>query len=318
MTTFMQTSHEFVGDLLSRQLHYIVPEHQRDFAWTDDEVSQFWDDITFGMQNDTEHFLGPIVVRQVEEGRLYEVIDGQQRLTTSLILLAAMRNFYHENNDTLAQTLQSTYFGYVDRRTRETHPKFSMNTTNNETFKSFITSIKPQSAIDVELANRRLKLSNGKILHCYLNLKEKINKLCTIDGRITLSPLADIEEYIKEKLSIIQIIVSDEADAYTLFETLNERGIELSILDLLKNHLFKVAGAGASREAMKQKWFETLSNLDDSQGSKFIRHYWVSKHGRVQAGALYRAIRDSARTKAAVAQRLFGKSAIGVSVGWRM
>jgi hypothetical protein len=53
---------------------------------------------------------------------------------------------------------------------------------------------------------------------------------------------------------------------------------------------------------MKQKWFETLSNLDDSQGSKFIRHYWVSKHGRVQAGALYRAIRDSARTKAAVAQ----------------
>jgi hypothetical protein len=95
---------------------------------------------------------------------------------------------------------------------------------------------------------------------------------------------------------VIQIVVSDEADAYTLFETLNERGIELSVLDLLKNYLFKKTGN--SLDIIKRHWYDTLSNLDDNIGTKFLRHYWVSKNGRVQAGRLYREIRDSARTKA--------------------
>jgi len=298
MTSFIQTAHEFIGDLLSRQIHYQVPEHQRDYSWTEDEVSQFWDDIWQEMENNrdsNEHFLGPIVVRQLESGRAYEIIDGQQRLTTSLILLAAIRNAYHEHGDNLCQTLQSTYFGHIDRRTRETVPKFTMNSVNDETFRSFIAEIKPRRAFEEKEKNRRTKLSNKRILQAYIYLKEKIDEVTGIGEIFNSSPLADLEEFIKEKLSAIQIVVSDEADAYTLFETLNERGIELSILDLLKNHLFKEAKN--SRETVKQRWYETLANLDETVGTKFIRHYWISKFGRVQAGRLYRAIRDSARTR---------------------
>lgn len=298
MTTFIQTAHELVGDLLSRQIHYNVPEHQRDYSWTEDEVSQFWDDVWQGVQTRTEHFLGPAVVRTTQNGHSYEIIDGQQRLTTTLILLAAIRNCYGERGDPLAATLQSTYFGHIDRRSRETIPKFTMNSANNETFRSYIADQKPVREIEAQERNRRTKPTNKRILQAFLYLKRKIDEITILGDRFDSAPLADIEDFLKEKLSVIQIIVSDEADAFALFETLNERGIELSILDLLKNHLFKVAGS--ARETVKQRWFETLANLDENVGSKFIRHYWVSKSGRVQAGRLYRVIRDSARNKTEV------------------
>ena len=86
MTAFIQTGHEFLGDLLSRQIDYRVPEHQRDYAWTENEVSQFWDDIWTELRDENEHFLGPVVVRQVAADRSYEIIDGQQRFSTALLL----------------------------------------------------------------------------------------------------------------------------------------------------------------------------------------------------------------------------------------
>jgi uncharacterized protein with ParB-like and HNH nuclease domain len=168
MATVIQTAHELVGDLLSRQIHYSVPEHQRDYSWTEDEVSQFWEDIWQGVQTRTEHFLGPAVVRTTQEGHSYEIIDGQQRLTTTLILLAAIRNCYGERGDPLAGTLQSTYFGHIDRRTRETIPKFKMNSVNNETFRSYIAEQKPLREVIDQERNRRTKLSNKRVLSAYI------------------------------------------------------------------------------------------------------------------------------------------------------
>lgn len=95
MAAFIQSGHERIGDLLSRQRKYRVPEHQRDYTWTDDQVSQFWDDIKTAMSDKgTEYFLGPIVFMEIEEDKDYEIIDGQQRLATSLMLLAAIRDIY--------------------------------------------------------------------------------------------------------------------------------------------------------------------------------------------------------------------------------
>ena len=296
MANFISTNHEYIGDLLSRQLFYTVPEHQRDYAWSDDEVSQFWEDVTNEMENTRDHFLGPIVVREEEEGRRFEIIDGQQRITTSLILLAAMRNSYNENGDDLHTTIQSTYFGNIDRRSREIIPKYTMNSSNNPIFRDYIARVRGDTEIRRTTQARATKATNKKILNAYQYLKEKIDERVDGDGGFEPDFLADLEDFVKERLSVIQIIVSDEADAYTLFETLNERGIDLSVLDLLKNHLLKKAGS--NRAEVQRNWLEMTANLDDGAGSKFIRHFWVSQHGRVQTSRLYRAIRDSLRTRA--------------------
>ncbi|MEW6163131.1 MAG: DUF262 domain-containing protein, partial [Nitrospirota bacterium] len=78
MSTFIQSGHERIGELLSRQRKYSVPIHQREFSWTEDQVSQFYEDIMTAMSDGSiKYFLGTLVFRQIEEDKDYEVIDGQ-------------------------------------------------------------------------------------------------------------------------------------------------------------------------------------------------------------------------------------------------
>ena len=300
MSTFIQSGHERIGELLSRQRKYRVPVHQRDFAWTDDQVSQFWEDIRAATATDSvEHFLGAIVFRQIEEDKDYEIIDGQQRLATALILLAAIRDIYYENNDDLWKDIQATYFGRRDRRTREIVSNFIMNSTNDEFFQKFIANRASKDKIQAALKRRTTRPTNRRLLQAYLYLRNQIESL-TGQGieELNTGPLVDLEDFLSKSLTIILMTVSDSADAFMLFETLNERGLELSILDLLKNYIF--GKARGKIDTVKQRWIEMTTNLDEQAAVRFLRHYWVSKHGRIQAGRLFRDIRDKTSTQSAV------------------
>lgn len=300
MSTFIQSGHERIGELLSRQRKYRVPVHQRDYAWTDDEVSQFWEDIRAAMvAGSNEHFLGTIVFQQIEEDKDYEIIDGQQRLATALILLAVIRDIYYENNDDLWKDLQSTYFGRRDRRTRDIVSNFMMNSTNNEFFQKFITNRASKDKIQAALRRKTTRPTNRRLLQAYLYLRSQVESLTGqgIEG-LNTNPLIELEDFLSKKLTVILVTVSDEADAFMLFETLNERGLELSILDLLKNHIFRKARGRI--ETVKQKWQEMNANLDEKSGIRFLRHYWVSRYGRIQAGRLFHDIRDKTVTEPAV------------------
>jgi len=302
MSTFIQSGHERIGELLARQRKYRVPFHQRDYAWADDQVSQFWEDIRDTMESDrAEHFLGAIVFRQIEEDKDYEIIDGQQRLATALILLAVLRDIYYENNDDLWKDIQATYFGRRDRRTREIVSNFIMNSTNDEFFQRFIANHASKDKISTALKRRTTRPTNKRLLQAYLYLRDQVDSLIG-NGleELNTGPLIDLEELLSKKLTVILVTVSDEADAFMLFETLNERGLELSILDLLKNHLF--GKARNKIEIVKQKWLEMNTNLDERAGVRFLRHFWVSKHGRIQAGRLFRDIRDKTGTLSAVVE----------------
>ncbi|NQU23609.1 MAG: DUF262 domain-containing protein, partial [Candidatus Nealsonbacteria bacterium] len=295
MASFIQSGHERIGELLARQRKYRVPQHQRDYSWSDDQVSQFWEDVLSAMPSGMEHFLGAIVFRQIEEDQDYEVIDGQQRLATCLLLLAAIRDVYRENNDEMADQVQLEYSGRKDRRSRTIVPNFLMNDTNDEVFQKYIANSVARRSIESAKKERTTRLTNRRLLEAYLFFREKLEDATSVQGKFEPHLLADIEEFLSKKLTIILVTVSDEADAFTLFETLNERGLELSVMDLLKNLLF---GKAKDRiEAVKRNWTEMTANLDDAVGVRFLRHYWVSEHGRVQAGKLFRDIRGKTQSK---------------------
>ncbi len=298
MSSFIQSSHERIGEILSRQRNYSVPVHQRDFMWTVDHVDQFWADITAAMANaDREHFLGAIVFRQIEEDRDYEVIDGQQRLATALILLAAIREAYRDNNDDLWMEIQSTYFGRKDRRTRQTVINFSMNAENDPCFQKHIAQPVARDVTRRAERSRATRLTNKRLLRAFSLFRERIEELTLNAAGFNPAPLADIEDFLLKRLSAILVVVSDEADAFMLFETLNERGLELSILDLVKN--FLMGKARDKIEVVKRNWFEMVGELDDRVGVRYLRHFWVSRHGRIQATRLFSDMRSSITSRAA-------------------
>lgn len=91
-----------------------VPEFQRSYAWTEDEVSQLWDDVVEAIDNQKgEYFIGPIVVK--DSGEFLELIDGQQRLTTSLILISIIRRMFRFAGDNdRADWFRNKFFGEQD------------------------------------------------------------------------------------------------------------------------------------------------------------------------------------------------------------
>src|SRR5207244_7866973 len=101
-------------------------------------------------------------------------------------------------------------------------------------------------------------------------------------------------KFLRKHLLAITVVVRTESDAFLIFETLNARGAELTIGDLLKNYLF--GRAGDRLEAVKGGWLASLAALDISAENDlfitFLRHYWSSKYGAVRERDLYRSIKD--------------------------
>jgi uncharacterized protein with ParB-like and HNH nuclease domain len=93
------------------------------------------------------------------------------------------------------------------------------------------------------------------------------------------------------------IEVTSEAEAYQIFETLNDRGLRLSVPDLLLNYLMQSATTDTQRARIRDNWDKMIETTGVRRISVFLRHMWVSKYGDVKSQGLYREIRDYINNK---------------------
>lgn len=279
-----------IGKYLSDSKKNTVPEYQRSYAWTEDEVSQLWVDLIDSINNHrSEYFIGPVVVKNGSPGES-EIIDGQQRLTTTLVIISVLRAIFRENGESeRSDLLTNWFFGEKDIMTLQIEDKFLMNEENGVVYRSFISKEVGISQVAAEQARHQKKSSNYLLLNSYVTILGLVREYMgeEFDG----TKLLQIVNHLKERVKILVLSVSDEADAYQIFETLNDRGRSLDTLDLLKNHLFSKAKSGLPE--VKQKWAVLKENLQDSDPkNRFLSHFWSSLHGRTSASGLFRAIRD--------------------------
>ena len=107
------------------------------------------------------------------------------------------------------------------------------------------------------------------------------------------SALLDLEEFLADRLNLISIEVSEDADAFVIFETLNDRGLDLAVSDLVKNYLFSLAGTNIDK--FKRQWHDIALLVGSGNVTQFLRHYWLSTSGLVRERDLYRELRRSVR-----------------------
>jgi len=290
MANFIDTEMLPVGRYLVNSKAIRVPEYQRSYAWTEDEVSQLWYDLIDSMDNKRpEYFIGPIVVKRASGGEV-ELIDGQQRLTTILIMVSVLRSLFRTNGDSERADLLSTkFFGEKDILTLQASEKFFMNEENGLIFRDFISKEIGLPVIKGELGRHRNKNSNYLLIRSYLTIVELLDDFTS--QKFDRDKILSVFTYMTENVKVLVLSVNDEADAYTIFETLNDRGRSLDTLDLLKNHLF--AKAKSHLPEVKQKWAALKENLLDADPkNRFLHHFWSSLHGRTSTAGLFRAIRD--------------------------
>ncbi|MCV3212707.1 DUF262 domain-containing HNH endonuclease family protein [Plectonema radiosum NIES-515] len=279
------------GELLTGNNSYSVPSFQRDYSWTEAQIDQLWNDITETLdEGRSEHFIGAVVVNNSKKPELM-LIDGQQRVTTMSILMCVLRNIAKEKgDDQLAQTISNKYLGSLNLRTRKTESKLVLNERNNQFYQEYIvesqtiTFLRELSVSKKRSIDKSNKLIVDAYLFLYQKIQERIKELGKKVGDIVV--LIELEECIRDKLVSILISVADEANSYLIFETLNDRGLDLSVADLLKNYLF--SRASDRLKEVQRKWEQIISDKLDL--TRFIRHYWLSKYGLVTEKDLYRKI----------------------------
>ena len=107
----------------------------------------------------------------------------------------------------------------------------------------------------------------------------------------TLDILSEIQTVVTKAMTLVAITVKDEEDAYDIFESLNDRGLRLSVPDLVVNLLLRRCPDNPSRQTVRLKWNTVVQELGKRDVSRFLRHLWISKFGDLKARGLYSEIK---------------------------
>lgn len=291
----LQIDLEAIGHVL-RDNTLAVPLYQRSYAWEEEHVRDLLQDISSALSGaERDYFVGSLVVSKGQSG--LDVVDGQQRLATTVILFAAMRDWFDANGDEpRAQQIESAYLVTRDFKTQEALPKLRLNEVDRDYFGKRVLS--PRTSVDREVP--ATKESHRRIDRAAELAQKHIEHWVETSNEPTVR-LTELKDYLDEHVRVIWVRVPDDANAFVIFETLNDRGLELAISDLLKNFLFWMV-EDRLPEA-QSKWISMLATLeavqDESIVVEFIRHLWSSKFGSTRERDLYAEIKKKTTSKQA-------------------
>ncbi len=279
--------------IISSDNIYQVPLFQRDYSWVEDNWDDLWLDIQNAINDNTRHYMGSIVL--IKKGiKLFEIIDGQQRLTTlSILALSCIKilneliqdGIDKENNLERKDILMRKFIGYKSPSSLLFSNKIKLNNENNPVYSSYLIQFD-------EVNNyQRLTKSNKLLIDAYNFFYNKLkNEVYNNDG--SAIEIVEYLEYVGDHLQFIQITVVDELNAYLVFETLNDRGIPLTVTDLFKNFLFSKIPE-ADHEHIKNKWDNILRFVKYKDFASFLRYFWISRNRLVTEKEMFKAVKKS-------------------------
>ena len=288
------------GELLSHGVKYIIPRFQRDYAWDQEQWEDLWEDIKTLKDS---HYMGYIVL-QKKGGHEFEVIDGQQRLTTlTLIILAIMRKLQdlikhgvaEQANKERLDVFTNRFIGLKNAVTLIVENKLSLNRNNHRHFRKISSNLKIVK--ELRLSNTNLLLNNAFDFF--------VKKIKSKDG----SELARFAEKLADQLFFTKIITQDNIDAYKIFETFNARGVQLSTSDLLKNHIFAAITnhddvTDGQLDQFDEDWAVIIAQLGEYNFSNFIScHYNIQKK-TVSQRLLFKSIKEIVKSPASASEYL--------------
>lgn len=286
-----------LGELIARKKHLRVPPHQRDYAWGEDEVSQLLEDLFIAVDSEhEEYFLGLLVIVGPIDGA-WLVLDGQQRVATCTMVLASIR-FWLTQLDREDDAVQiQRQFISVRRLGGDDEPRLTMNHTNKDIF-SFLLRPNVDSDQVRQLQEEHLPgTSNHKLISAYLKCRSAIgDEMQSMPKPEQDAFLYRLADFIENQAQTVCLEVDQAADAYKIFESLNDRGLALSALDLFKNFAFGTV-AENSHTHLSKLWEEMSSQIVDADAEDFLKVVWTAKYGRVQRGALFTLIRREYSTE---------------------
>lgn len=294
------------GDLISRRVPFIIPQYQRAYAWDDEEIGEFINDVkelyNTRLNKPTQimpHFFGGIVsvnktIGNTSTGRIYEVVDGQQRLSTFMIMMAAIVEGFDKiialthKDDTITNAAKShsentkntfMYYDEVVGSLNEKRLRLRLSKADSAFFEQLITN----------QANARTKTSysrdsHRRLQHAWKNLyKELIEEPILLPSDLTptekLDRLLNLRACMTDDCYIIHIVSDNLNEAYRLFAVLNDRGKTLSDGDLLRSYTLEILEGHPTMQNQVEACWDSILSYKDTRIDQFLRSYFPSKTG---------------------------------------
>lgn len=287
-------------DELLKGSTFIIPRFQRAYSWESDQVNQFWNDILDNLSE--AYFIGSMVVYKVGRSSV-AVVDGQQRLTTITILLCAIRDGFNALDEVdLANGLQA----YIEQKNRENQTEYVLQTETSfpylqeEVLKNGPAEAPYEMGREEEAIERAFETFKTQIteyLAEFLTNKEQSKDDNVKDATEWLSKLRDTVF----DLNVILVTLDNEDDAYLIFETLNTRGKDLALSDLLRNHFTKFIKPESGVDQSKLKWSKVLDTIGSApmplDPDTFIVHSWQSRYDFVTKAKAFQKVKQTVTKK---------------------
>ena len=306
-----------IGDLISKRLPFIVPRYQRAYAWESgdaEEVSDFISDINGLLQarlikKPKGHFFGGLVSIEkrapgTETGRLFEVVDGQQRLATFMITINLITKAFLKLSEIAKQSgvtkiknaakahagiIENSFIKYTEVEGDEARERLrlKLSKADNDYFERLMEGVSEQSPRN---SHKRLQRAMGKInselIEPVINdttasLKEKLQRLLALKACLT------------DDCFVIHINSEDQKEAYTLFAILNDRGKQLSDGDLLRAYTLQLLEGNPRIQQQVESHWDSILKYTENDIDRFLRYYYASCAGeRAPKRDLFNSFKD--------------------------
>ena len=288
-----------IKELFESNNNVEVPNFQRNYVWQRENVEQLLKDVVDAGEMGDTHFFGPIVL--LKNGANFEVIDGQQRITTSVMTLALLRDtlldvrYFPATEEHFIENYKFLLRGILFKSTIDPEPKFRAGYLIRSFFDAGVLPIDSKKT-------QQVRPKGGGMGSAAINDTKELRKIYLVIQRFLREKFDPLDIKSRKKLlekifigltenfQIHSMVVEDEFDAYRLFESINYLGIKLEPGDLLKSLTLRIVQKNnpTKLEEALSEWDKFIANLSGYNVSKFLRHYLLSTtKPKVQASKIF-------------------------------
>jgi len=303
-----------IQDVLGNNI-YQIPNYQRGYAWEETQIKDLLEDLE-NIENDKPHYTGTMVIVKKDKKRqlgesftIYDVIDGQQRLATIMILLYCLYEEFKNIDEETVDEDKIEEYGKPEEIAENIYDKYIvtgklqrliLNEDSNDYFANHIIKEIALAGIDKSENTSQENLKNAKfMIKDYLQKKKNSFN----SEEVFFEYLSNLKLKITNSLVVNKYEVESDAEAGVIFEVMNDRGKPLSQADKIKNYLIYLAYKIGNDELAKKinnYWGTIFKNLMASKRSTdddFLRYHWITYTNEYRKYDVHRRIKTKIRLK---------------------
>ncbi len=262
----IESEDSYLEDILKDKLYYQIPIYQRPYQWTEENCEKLLDDLFFNYEDDREsdYFCGSLVLIAISEDskvKTYDVVDGQQRLSTFILLAKVLATLYSDLDTKNQEFLQASWSDRHENREKKKKKRLDFDLVGSSAKKDFQDALDFFDDLDASKGENSKSNGSSKSKNNYLK-----NAICLKDylEKKEIEDIDDFIEWLYSNVVFITITCPDADKALRIFNVLNARGLALNATDIFKGELLKKLTEEKEQEELATRWEDLYQKCLDN------------------------------------------------------